>query len=119
MGEIRRRGKRMHPDGEPQPVEEIRQRIEHFQFPHREECRGAEEHTKQRVREKRPHADEKLGGEVRDLLMNHVSCGIAKTEKANVENLQLEETAEKKMSGLMYDDAGKSKGGNDRTRNKK
>src|SRR5215470_14985289 len=118
MREIRRRRKCMHPDREPQPVKEVRQRVEHFQFPNRQKRRRAKQDAKERVREKRPHADEKLGGEVTDFLMNHISCGIAKTEKANVEDLELKEPAEKKMTCLMDNDAWKSKSGDDRTRNK-
>jgi len=100
----------VHADGKSEPVEEVRERIEDFEFPYGKEGRAAKDDAEKSVREERPHADKELGGKILTLLVNDIACRVSEPKEADVENVQLEEAAEKEVTGFMNDDAGECQG---------
>src|SRR5271165_3737405 len=95
----------MHADRQPQPVKEVSQWIVNLQFPHGQERSRAENHTEKGVDHERSHADKEHSPETVGFFMDHVSRWIAYAKEAHVIDRQPEELAEKKVGGLVDDDA--------------
>ena len=95
MRQVRCGWKRVHPDGQAQPIEEISQRIHHFQFPHWQERCRTENNAEQGIDKEGSHTNEKLRGKIVGVLVNHITGRIAKAEEANVIYVKVKQLAEK------------------------
>src|SRR6267142_279293 len=118
MFQVCGRRESMHPDRNPQPIEEIRQRIGNLQFPHRQESRRAKQHAQDRIRNKRPHAHKKLRRKIVGVFVNNINRGILKLEKTDVVNLQAEKPTKEKMPRFVHDHAWESQNRNHNSWNK-